>query len=571
MLAPYIYRPSLLKTVIFFLINFIHSIDGAVKIQRNPLTDSILHYEPLNYRKDILYNDHNRVRRSLDPHKELHLDFYAHNRKFNLRLKRDVNLFSHSAKFGRADFYPSNIYEGYLHGDTNSRVHGFVHDDIFEGRVHFGDGNEFHIESTKQYNHLDPTKFHSVIYNVRDIVHPKQHVCGGIMASSQEHMNRTVWKDLRDDDYLTFGPSSSHKRQRRATGFNTDLTECQLFIRADKTYVQYAKSAERAMYLMTQHVKSVSHLYSATDFDKTGVPQGITININRIDVIEKDACNTKPNSVDCQLNSNNIGVEKFLDLASLEDHEKYCLSYMFAHRDFNDGVLGLAWIGDTVGAGGICDKFRTINGKQKTLNSGIVTNLNYGKTVASKVTDITLAHEIGHNFGAKHDPASGDCAPGGLLGNFIMYPRATSGSDSNNYKFSSCSKGYIWPVLQAKSAICFKKKGAPICGNRIVEAGEECDCGYDGEQSCKDDTCCLPATGNGGCKFSQTAKNVDVNKRCSPSLGFCCNPKTCAPYLTSENRVCSTATDCAEESKCVYLFKQTTLLRLCIYKACVVN
>lgn len=84
-----------------------------------------------------------------------------------------------------------------LLGDTNSRVHGFVHDDIFEGRVHFGDGNEFHIESTKQYNHLDPTKFHSVIYNVRDIVHPKQHVCGGIMASSQEHMNRTVWKDLR--------------------------------------------------------------------------------------------------------------------------------------------------------------------------------------------------------------------------------------------------------------------------------------------------------------------------------------------------------------------------------------
>lgn len=58
------------------------------------------------------------------------------------------------------------------------------------------------------------------------------------------------------------------------------------------------------------------------------------------------------------------------------------------------------------------------------------------------------------------------------------------------------------------------EKGAPICGNRIVEAGEECDCGYDGEQSCKDDTCCLPATGNGGCKFSQTAKNVDVNKRC---------------------------------------------------------
>lgn len=58
------------KVVLIFLFLFLG----------NPLTDSILHYEPLNYRKDILYNDHNRVRRSLDPHKELHLDFYAHNR-----------------------------------------------------------------------------------------------------------------------------------------------------------------------------------------------------------------------------------------------------------------------------------------------------------------------------------------------------------------------------------------------------------------------------------------------------------------------------------------------------------
>ena len=37
-----------------------------------------------------------------------------------------------------------------------------------------------------------------------------------------------------------------------------------------------------------------------------------------------------------------------------------------------------------------------------------------------------------------------------------MYPRATSGSDSNNYKFSKCSRDYIGPVLNAKADICFK-------------------------------------------------------------------------------------------------------------------
>ena len=39
-----------------------------------------------------------------------------------------------------------------------------------------------------------------------------------------------------------------------------------------------------------------------------------------------------------------------------------------------------------------------------------------------------------------------------------MYPRATSGSEANNYKFSSCSKNYIGPVLVAKSDVCFKSK-----------------------------------------------------------------------------------------------------------------
>ena len=53
------------------------------------------------------------------------------------------------------------------------------------------------------------------------------------------------------------------------------------------------------------------------------------------------------------------------------------------------------------GAGGICDQYQMINSVMKSLNSGILTNLNYGKTVALKVTDITLAHEIGHNFGSQ--------------------------------------------------------------------------------------------------------------------------------------------------------------------------
>ena len=46
-----------------------------------------------------------------------------------------------------------------------------------------------------------------------------------------------------------------------------------------------------------------------------------------------------------------IGVEKFLDIISLEptsskDGEQFCLSHVFTYRDFEDGVLGLAWVAE---------------------------------------------------------------------------------------------------------------------------------------------------------------------------------------------------------------------------------
>ena len=40
-------------------------------------------------------------------------------------------------------------------------------------------------------------------------------------------------------------------------------------------------------------------------------------------------------------------------------------------------------------------------GSLKSLNSGIVTVLNYGKDVPSTVSHVTMAHEMGHNMGSQ--------------------------------------------------------------------------------------------------------------------------------------------------------------------------
>ena len=62
-----------------------------------------------------------------------------------------------------------------------------------------------------------------------------------------------------------------------------------------------------------------------------------------------------------------------------------------------------------------------------------------------------------HSFHSQHDPLSGSCAPGGSVGNFIMFRSATDGQQANNRMFSTCSLDSIRPVLQTKSN-CFECK-----------------------------------------------------------------------------------------------------------------
>ena len=87
-----------------------------------------------------------------------------------------------------------------------------------------------------------------------------------------------------------------------------------------------------------------------------------------------------------------IGVEAFLRFHSDEASDMFCLSYRFTYRDFDGGVLGLAYVASLGKAGGICED---------RLNTGIVTLLNYNQRVPTPVTVLTLAHEAGHNFGSE--------------------------------------------------------------------------------------------------------------------------------------------------------------------------
>ncbi|XP_072500642.1 disintegrin and metalloproteinase domain-containing protein 30-like [Notamacropus eugenii] len=167
----------------------------------------------------------------------------------------------------------------------------------------------------------------------------------------------------------------------------------------------------------------------------------------------------------------NVTVKKLLQvLESFSNYRKNVIypkiksdwTHLYVHKHYPD-ALGWAYVGT------VCNR-----------NFGSSTSTLPSKNLVAPST--WSAHELGHGVGMPHDVKYCYCkgktecimGPGGRFG------------------FSNCSFITYFDHVTAGAECLYNVPGLPYklkqCGNKVVETGEECDCGT--VKECKKDMCC---------------------------------------------------------------------------------
>lgn len=556
------------------------------------LNDYILDYQPLSYDRTAVHRNHERVRRSTDL--ELKIRFNAYGRNFQLELSPAEGIFHPDHQVfiqdkGLQYVDTSFIYQGKVRGEPRSSVLVSVHNGTVEGHVELPE-TRYHIESATKY--LQDPVFHSIIYPEThldkdpyrarraaerstcavDHLREWMETASRPLESASRVQKRSADTDrerLPHNIYTASsntagGAPSSSSRVRRELGANNT---CPIHMKADPllfdffkkqkhgTLISDTQAEEEILAFFANHVSAITSIYSGTQFqtyDSGLKNRGLGFNIRRTTVMKQ--CGGSVSNDYC---ANTVDVSNYLDLTSREDHDLFCLTFSFTYRDFSGGTLGLAWVATESNTNsGVCGRHTMFTGGvKKSLNTGIVTIINFGKTVPNRVSQLTFAHEVGHNFGSPHDIGSDECAPFGTSrsdasgGNYIMFPSATSGDKTHNDDFSPCSRDNMTRIInQIVTGIrnqCFTVSGAAFCGNKITEGTEQCDCGFADECN-STHSCCNPK--------QQSFNNPDacklkVGNQCSPDSGVCCHPN-CTLILSSAAKECAPETECSERAVC---------------------
>ncbi|KAK3989884.1 Disintegrin and metallo proteinase domain-containing protein B [Cladorrhinum sp. PSN332] len=281
-------------------------------------------------------------------------------------------------------------------------------------------------------------------------------------------------------------------------------------IATDCTYTARFSNKQAVQDSIVNLVNTASKLYEDSF--------NITLALQNLTISEADCPASPPTSAPWNTNCGSTTIEQRLSQFSQwrgqwTDSNAY---WTLLTTCSSGNAVGLAWLG------AVCQQGAQRQGNNETTASANV-------VVRTSTEWLVFAHETGHTFGAVHDCDPVACADGSVdkqqccpftrdgcsaNGQFIMHPSTGSGINS----FSQCTIGNICSFLGRSPGRtnCLNSNRGVLtftgaqCGNGIVEAGEDCDCG--GTENCAGNPCCNPTT----CKFT-------TGSQCDFSSDECCN------------------------------------------------
>ncbi|KAL7624044.1 hypothetical protein AAE478_005601 [Parahypoxylon ruwenzoriense] len=311
-------------------------------------------------------------------------------------------------------------------------------------------------------------------------------------------------------------------------------------IATDCTYTAQFDSKSDVRSNIIQQVNSASALFESSF--------NISLGIQNLTISEADCPGSPPENAQWNVAcSNSVTITDRLNLFSswrgqFNDSNAY---WTLLSTCNTDAAVGLAWLGQLCSQG---------SGAQGDSSGGNETIAGANVVVRTSTEWQVFAHETGHTFGAFHDCTDGTCSDGtasmqkccplststcNAAGGFIMNPSTQPGIT----QFSPCTIGNICSAMSRNSisTSCLTNNQNVVtitgsqCGNGIVEAGEQCDCG--GEGGCGDNNCCDPGT----CRFRENAV-------CDPSNEDCCTDQC---QFKSSGAVCRASTgSCDPQETC---------------------
>ncbi|XP_007564908.1 disintegrin and metalloproteinase domain-containing protein 17 isoform X1 [Poecilia formosa] len=473
-----------------------------------------------------------------EAHVEKLLSFNALQRNFRLYLRTNNEIFTEDFKAvvededGQRRSFPvnrHNYFTGHVIGEENSRVQAHIDDHEFSAHI-LTDEAEYNIEPLWRFTSAPPDG-RLLIYRSEDIRNisrlQQPSVCGYVASESAHLLPEGVRTATKGDE-----EESVFRGKRQVTDHKKNT--CPMLLVADHRFYQYMGRKEESTTInyLIELIDRVDDIYRNTSWDEEF--SGYGVQIQQI-IIQKYPTEVGPGESHFNMRGSPVegkdvwDVKKLLEQFSVdiaENASSVCLAHLFTYQDFDEGTLGLAYVAPNKPdfPGGLCSKPCVSTANKHgfiCLNTGLTSTKNYGKTILTKEADLVTTHELGHNFGAEHDPDNVPyCAPReDQGGKYVMYPIAVSGDHVNNKLFSNCSKQSIVKRLRSKAASCFKERNVNVCGNSRVEQGEECDPGLLHFNS---DRCCTQ-----DCRLKDGAECSDRNSACCKDCRFQVRGEVC--------------------------------------------